>query len=83
MKATNKELGRVLDFMFDTFLQGSDIEAGTPSSNQERDADMESFLAMVAEIKKDMEDIRDKQVSLEVNMNTRQRCLQLSSSAIA
>ena len=43
MKATNKELGRATDFIFDTFLQGSDIEAGTPSANQERDADMESF----------------------------------------
>jgi len=45
--------------------RGSDIEAGTPSANQGTDSDMERFLEMVAEIKKDMEDIRDKQVSLE------------------
>lgn len=41
---------------------------GTPMANQGTDVEMERFLSSVADIKKDMEDIKAKQTSLEVNL---------------
>lgn len=45
--------------------RGSDVEAGTPMASQGTDVEMERFLSRVADIKKDMEDIKAKQTSLE------------------